>query len=500
MRLKMKNINKFYGDIRANNEVNLTLSAGEILAVVGENGAGKSTLMNILYGLEQADSGEIFIEGEWVEIRSPKDALNHSIGMVQQQFKLFESMTIYENIMFGREESKGIFLDEEENLEKVISFAQQYGIRLDFKAKMKDGSVGVRQQVEILKLLYQNTNILIFDEPSDVLNPLEVEELLQTMESLANQGKSILFITHKLPEVLAVSDKVLILRDGKVVGHTLTSETTHEKLVELILGTKVPPLCIDSPAGTQAILKVQDVSYGNKEKKEILKHISFQVAESEIVGIAGLAGSGQKELVSCLTGLERKFYGSITLKDRDISGKSVRTIRKAGLSHVPEDSFVWGCAQECSLVDNMILGLEEHRNFSKNKWIKWWNVTKFTDATLNLYKVKFEDTNQKVKELSGGNVQKLVVSRELSQEASLYLLCNPTRGLDLGSTTAIHGKIRELRLRSSGILLISSDVEELLLLCDRVLVLVEGELRREFSKEEMSHHSLTQVMLGGVTS
>lgn len=497
MRLKMKNIYKYYGNIRATNNVDLTLAAGEILAVVGENGAGKSTLMNILYGLEQADRGEIYIEGNLVHIRSPKEALSHSIGMVQQQFKLFESMTIYENVVFGSEATNGILFDSKENYEKVKSFAQQFGMDLEFKAKIKDCSVGVRQQVEILKLLYQNTNILIFDEPSDVLHSVEIEELLQIMEVLASQGKSILFITHKLPEVLAVSDKVLVLRDGSAVGYMSTRETTQEQLVELILGSKVKPLCMDSPSGETPILEVKGLTLRNQEKGEVLKDISFQVNESELVGIAGLSGSGQLELVSCLTGLVRRFQGEVYLDKADISRKSVRTIRKAGLSHVPEDSFQWGCAKEGSLEDNMILGLEEHPLFAKHKWIKRWNVSKLTDENLNMYKVKFEDTNQKVRELSGGNVQKLVVSRELSHKSRLYLLCNPTRGLDLGSTTLIHGKIRELRLRSSGILLLSADVEELLLLCDRILVLVEGKIVQEFSRGQVTSLALSQVMLGG---
>ena len=471
MLLEMKNIVKKYGSLTANKDVSLHLNKGEILAIAGENGAGKSTIMKILYGLEQASSGEIYMDGERKEFHSPSDAMACGIGMVQQHFMLFSDMTVAENIVYSREIRRGIFIDEKRLYETINNLSKQYKLFIDPKSVVKECSVGLQQRVEILKVLYQNAEIIIFDEPSAVLTPLEVDELLKTMKALAAGGKSLIIITHKLNEVMEVADRIVVMRMGEVAAERKKEETSIEELSYLMVGRQVVSNQIKPHESAQTVLDVKDLSlYG--ENKKVLDHINIQVSEGEIVGIAGVSGNGQTELIRCLSGLQHSDEGRIFLSAKDVTNKSVQEIRNAGMAHIPEDRYAWGSALEATLYDNALIGFEEKCSR---------------------------------KGLSGGNAQKLIVAREISKNTKFLIACEPTRGIDIGAIEYIHGELVKKRDKGDGILLVSSELSEILALSDRIYVIFEGKIRGEFSRKEfiegtMDDRKLGLVMTGGKLS
>lgn len=497
MLLEMKHIVKSYGRVVANNDINLSLNEGEILAIVGENGAGKSTIMKVLYGLEKPDSGEILVRGERVEMRSPSDAIAQGIGMVQQHFMLFAPMTVTENIIYNREVSHFGFLDEKANREKVRELSEKYGLRVEPDARIEDCPVGEQQRVEILKTLYQNADIIIFDEPSAVLTPIEVDELLATMRNLASMGKSLILITHKLGEVMAVSDRVVVMRAGEVVGETATADTTAEELSYMMIGRQMQNRGIAPLAPGEDVLLVDGLSMASEAGKKVLDDISLHVARGEIVGIAGVSGNGQSELVRCVTGLEKDYAGSVVICGKDVSCKNVNVFRAAGMTHIPEDRYEWGSAREASLFENALMGMEDSPRFSARGVLKTAKIREYAQELIQKYSVKADTAAQKMRELSGGNAQKLITAREIEQGKALLVAVEPTRGIDIGAQEFIHDRLIEKREGGDGILLVSSELSEILKLSDRIYVIYDGRINHEFKQGEVDERRLGILMTGG---
>ena len=370
MILEMKNITKTYGKIVANDNVGIDLNQGEILSIVGENGAGKSTLMKILYGLEKPDEGEIFIKGQKVIINNPLDAMRLHIGMVQQHFMLFGSLSVTENIVYNNEISKHGFFDKKRNIAKVKELSNKYGLEVDPEAIINDCPVGTQQRVEILKTLYQNADIIIFDEPSAVLTPNEVDELLETMKRLAKAGKSLILITHKLNEVMAVSKRIAVMRKGQLISVVDKEKTTIDELSYLMVGRHLMNLDIESLKTGSTLLQVKDLTMGSNSGKKVLNKINLHVDQGEIVGIAGVSGNGQTEVVKCITGLETNYEGNIIVGGIDVSNKGVDKVRAAGLSYIPEDRYLWGSAKDASISDNLLMGDENDKRYSSKGVLK----------------------------------------------------------------------------------------------------------------------------------
>lgn len=496
MIFEMKNIVKMYDSVCANDDVSLHLNRGEILAIVGENGAGKSTIMKILYGLVKPTSGEIFVNGTPCHFRNPSDAMAVGIGMVQQHFMLFEDMTVAENIVFKNEISKGPFMDMNKIVETVQALSDKYQLKIDPRAKVADCAVGLRQRIEILKILYQNAEIIIFDEPSAVLTPLEVDALLETMKQLAAAGKSIVIITHKLQEVMTVSDRVYVMRQGKVVAERLTKDTDQEELAFLMVGRQIVTRNIPPKTADKVLLEAKGLKY-IEDGREVLKGIDLHVNAGEIVGIAGVSGNGQTELIQCITGLLPAADGHVIIQGKDVTNKSVLEIRKAGLAHISEDRYVWGSAPEGTLEENGLMGRQDEEPFSKNGFVNHKKIREYAGKLIKDFTVKASSATQKMRELSGGNAQKLIVAREMSLNTPVLICCEPTRGIDIGAIEFIHDQMVKRRNEGAGILLVSSELTEIMSLSDRIYVIYEGRINGEFKRNGMDDKRLGLLMLGG---
>lgn len=495
--LEMRNITKTYGRVVANDDVSLTLEKGEILAVVGENGAGKSTLMKVLYGLERPDAGEIFLNGARVQLKSPSDAMRLGIGMVQQHFMLFDPMTVSENIVFNNEISRRGFYDRKANIETVRKLCETYGLFVDPLMKVEDCPVGTQQRVEILKTLHQNAEIIIFDEPSAVLTPGEVDELLATMKKLAALGKSLILITHKLNEVMAAADRVMVMRAGKRVAERQKTATSAEELSYLMIGRQIlnqEPRHMEPGA---EVLSVSHLSMGSVSGKKVLDDITIHVRAGEIVGIAGVSGNGQSELVRCIAGLETEYVGAVKVCGTDVSKKNVNTVRKAGLTHIPEDRYLWGSAREATLCENALMGDEDSEKFSKHGVLNLRAIGTYADALIKKYAVKADSRTQRMQELSGGNAQKLITAREIERNRPFLIACEPTRGIDIGAMEFIHERLQKKRESGGGVLLVSSELSEILKLSDRIYVIYEGKIAHEFKRGAVNDRKLGLYMAGG---
>lgn len=496
MVFEMKHITKTYDAVVANDDVSLHLNEGEILSIVGENGAGKSTIMKILYGLEKPDSGEILVGGHLRHFHNPSDAMAAGIGMVQQHFMLFEQMSVAENIVFKNEPRSGPFMDMGRAVETVRQLSERYGLKIDPRARIADCPVGLRQRVEILKILYQSAEIIIFDEPSAVLTPLEVEALLETLRSLARAGKSIVLITHKLQEVMAVSDRVYVMRQGKVVAERMARDTDMEELAMLMVGHPLASYEIDPPKGGDTLLEARGLRLA-ENSREVLRDISLHVDAGEIVGIAGVSGNGQSELIRCITGLEKATSGQVLVCGRDVTNRSVRAIRDAGLAHISEDRYVWGSAPEGTLEENALMARQDEAPFSRRGVISPKAIREYAQKLIQGFNVKASSPAQKMRELSGGNAQKLIVAREMSLDTPVLICCEPTRGIDVGAMEAIHARMLERRENGAAILLVSSELTEIMNLSDRIYVIFEGRIVGEFQRGGMDDKSLGLLMVGG---
>ena len=497
--IEMLHITKEFPGIKANDDVTLQLRRGEVHALLGENGAGKSTLMSVLFGLYQPEHGVIKKNGQEVNIKDPNAANDLGIGMVHQHFKLVECFSVLDNIMLGVEPCKAGFLQKEKARKKVMELSEKYGLRVDPDALVSDISVGMQQRVEILKMLYRDNEILIFDEPTAVLTPQEIDELMEIMRGFKKEGKSILFITHKLNEIMAVADRCTILRKGKGIGTVDIAKTSKEELSRMMVGRDVQFAVEKAPAKPgDVVLSVKDMHVpGRVHKKDAVRGVSFEVRGGEIVCLAGIEGNGQTELVYGLTGLEKVTHGTITLGGQDITQASIRQRSKDGMSHIPEDRHKHGLVLDYSLENNMVLQRYWEPRFQKMGFINKAAVREYSDRLIQQYDVRSgQGSSTIVRSMSGGNQQKAIIAREIDKDPKLLVAVQPTRGLDVGAIEYIHKQIVDERDRGKAVLLISLELDEVMNLSDRILVMYEGEIVGEFDPKQTTVQELGLYMAG----
>ena len=497
--IEMLNIRKEFPGIVANDDITLQLRRGEIHALLGENGAGKSTLMSVLFGLYQPEKGVIKKNGEVVKIDNPNDATALNIGMVHQHFKLVDVFTVLDNIILGAEDVKLGFLQKKEARKKVLALSEKYKLHVDLDAKIEDISVGMQQRTEILKMLYRDNEILIFDEPTAVLTPQEIDELMETMRGFAAEGKSILFITHKLNEIMAVADRVTVLRKGKYVGTVETKNTNKQELSNMMVGRPVQLQVDKNPAQPgEPVLEVSGLSVVSKiSKKDAVKDVSFTVRAGEIVCIAGIDGNGQTELVYGLTGLEKASKGKITLCGKDISGCSIQKRSAAGMSHIPEDRHKHGLVLDDSLENNIVLQRFHEPRFQKLGFMKKPAIREYAERIIGQYDVRSgQGAVTMARSMSGGNQQKAIIGREIDRENPLLIAVQPTRGLDVGAIEYIHGQLVAQRDAGKAVLLVSLELDEVMNLSDRILVMYEGQIVGELDPKQTTVQELGLYMAG----
>ncbi len=497
--IEMLNITKEFPGIKANDNITLQLKKGEVHALLGENGAGKSTLMSVLFGLYQAEKGVIKKDGVEVKIKNPNDANALHIGMVHQHFKLVEVFSVLENIILGVEPGKAGIVQKAEARKKVLALSEKYGLQVDPDAKVENISVGMQQRVEILKMLYRDNEILIFDEPTAVLTPQEIDELMEIMRSFTKEGKSILFITHKLNEIMAVADRCTVLRKGKCIGTVNIADTTKEELSRMMVGRDVEFAVEKKPAEPgETVLKVRDMVVPSKmHSNNAVKGVSFDVHAGEIVCIAGIEGNGQTEFVYGLTGLEKITKGSVELCGRDITHAPIRERSKQGLSHIPEDRHKHGLVLDYSLADNMVLQRYWQPEFQNHGFIKKAAVQQYAEKLIKQYDVRSGQGPITIaRSMSGGNQQKAIVAREIDKDPKLLVAVQPTRGLDVGAIENIHKQIVAERDKGKAVLLVSLELDEVMNLSDRILVMYEGEIVGELDPKNTTVQELGLYMAG----
>ena len=496
----MLNITKRFPGIVANDNITLQLKKGEIHALLGENGAGKSTLMSVLFGLYQPEEGTIKKNGQVVEIKDPNDANALGIGMVHQHFKLVEVFSVLDNIIMGVEPTRGPFLQKDEARQKVMALSEKYGLKVDPDALVEDITVGMQQRTEILKMLYRENEILIFDEPTAVLTPQEIDELMEIMRGLKAEGKSILFITHKLNEIMAVADRCTVLRKGKGIGTVNVADTTKEELSRMMVGRSVDFVVHKEPAKPgDVVLDVKDLTVASKvHKNNAVKNVSFQVRAGEILCIAGIDGNGQSELVYGLTGIEPLAGGTISLKGQDITHASIRKRSVSGMSHIPEDRHKYGLVLDYTLEDNMVLQRYFEPQFvSKAGFLKRKAIRDYANRLIEQYDVRSGQGPVTIaRSMSGGNQQKAIVAREIDRDPELLIAVQPTRGLDVGAIEYIHSQIVAQRDEGKAVLLVSLELDEVMSLSDRILVMYEGEIVGELDPKATTVEELGLYMAG----
>ena len=496
----MLNITKRFPGIIANDNITLQLRKGEIHALLGENGAGKSTLMSVLFGLYQPEEGEIRKDGVKVQINNPNDANDLGIGMVHQHFKLVECFSVLDNIILGVEPNKAGFLQKADARQKVIELSEKYGLSVDVDAKIEDITVGMQQRTEILKMLYRDNEILIFDEPTANLIPQEIEELMQIMRNLAAEGKSIIFISHKLNEIMAVSDRCSVLRKGKYIGTVNTADTTVEELSAMMVGRNVNFHVEkgESRPG-EIILDVENMSVASKvHKADAVRNVSLKVRQGEIVCIAGIDGNGQSEFVYGLTGLEPLTSGKITLCGKDISNASIRERNVTGMSHIPEDRHKHGLVLDYSLEDNLVLQRYFEPEFTSGAgFLRRDNIRAYAEKLIDQYDVRSgQGPATTARSMSGGNQQKAIIAREIDKNPELLVAVQPTRGLDVGAIEYIHKQLVAQRDAGKAVLLISLELDEVMDVSDRILVMYEGEIVGELDPKKTDENELGLYMAG----
>ena len=498
--LELRGITKQFPGVLANDNVNLTLMPGEIHALLGENGAGKTTLMNILYGLYKPTKGEIFIRGKHAEIHGPTDAISQGIGMVHQHFMLVPVLTVTENVMLGQETVKsGVFLDKRTVARQIREISAQHGLDVDPDAYIKDLPVGVQQRVEIIKVLYRNADILILDEPTAVLTPQEVEDLFEILQSLVDKGISIIFITHKLKEVLAVADRITVLRRGKTVATVTPAESTEQSLAELMVGRAVELTVQKGEAVPQEpVLSVRDLVVKDDRENVTVDGVSFTLRAGEVLGIAGVQGNGQTELVEALTGMRQVYTGSIRLLGKEVANATPRTVTEMGVGHVPEDRQRDGLVLSYPIKDNMVLNTYYRPPFAHWVVMDEEKIIEAAEKRVKEYDVRTPSIYATAGTLSGGNQQKVIVAREFSRPNKLLVASQPTRGLDVGSIEYIHRRIIEQRDSGTAILLVSTELDEIRALSDRIAVMFEGKIVAVVNAADVSKEQLGLLMAGAM--
>jgi simple sugar transport system ATP-binding protein len=495
--LEMRGITKRFPGVLANDNISFDLRKGEIHALLGENGAGKSTLMNILYGLYQPDGGEIELNGKPVKISNPRIAIANGIGMVHQHFMLIPTLTVVENITLGQEEHSGLLLNVSRPAERIREISRAYGIAVDPDAYIKDLSVGEQQRVEIVKTLYRNADTLVLDEPTAVLTPLEVDELFGTLQKLTAQGKSIIFITHKLREVLAIANRITVLRGGRVVGTTTPAEADQAQLASMMVGRTVLLKIDKMPAHPKHdVLNVSHLTVMSDRKTTAVNDISFSVRAGEIVGIAGVEGNGQSELVEAITGLRKPEHGSIAIEGHTVKGESPAAVINAGGAHIPEDRHRFGMVAAYEIRHNLVLSTYDEAPFTRGLAMNDAAIDDNAQRLIRDYDVRTPSEHTLAGSLSGGNQQKMVVAREFSRPIKLLIAAQPTRGVDVGSIEFIHRRIVEQRDAGAAVLLVSAELDEILSLSDRILVLYKGKIVGEASGDSAVREHIGLWMMG----
>lgn len=475
--VELRNITKRFPGVLANDRVNLDVHAGEIHALLGENGAGKSTAMKILYGMYRPTEGEILINGKPVEFRSPADALRQGIGMIHQHFQLVPGFTVVENVALGLPSSRGPITDLDLVSSRMRELAAQYGLHVEPNALVWQLAVGQQQRVEIIKALYRDASLLILDEPTAVLTPQEVQEFFSILRRLRDAGNALIFISHKLYEVMAISDRVTVLRDGRVVGRAATRDTNQKELARMMVGREVITHWDRPPAKPGApVLQLENLAVADDKGHAAVKNVSLEVRGGEILGIAGVSGNGQRELAEAVAGMRRATSGQVRLSGRDVTSLPPGEVMAAGLAFIPEERMTMGVIREFSVAENAILETYDAPPLARRGLLDFNAINKHCTALVHAYDVKTPSLDTPVKSLSGGNIQKLILARELSRAPRFLLAAQPTRGVDIGATEYIHKRLIEQRTAGTAILLISEDLEEVRALSDRVAVMYEGQI------------------------
>ena len=499
--LELKNINKSFGHVHANKNINLTINKGTIHGIIGENGAGKSTLMSIVYGLYQADSGKILVNEKEIKLRSPRDSIENGIGMVHQHFMLVENFTVLENIILGFE-GELIF---GKNLDKAKSdlkkLCESYKLNIDLDSVISDLSVGIRQRIEILKSLYRGAEVFILDEPTGVLTPQEVDELFKILRSLKEEGKTIVLITHKLNEIMDLTSEVSVMRQGEVVGHTNTSNTDKEKLAEMMVGRSVLLRINKSEAKKgDVVFSVRDLVVKDDLNVTRVKKISLDIHAGEILGLAGVTGNGQTELLEALSGIRKVESGEIYLFDEKISDQdnylNPRDLKEKDLAHIPEDRQRMGLVTEFKAHENLIFGYHHQEPYSKSSILQEKEIMSFSKKVMEEYDVRPTSPNLITSNFSGGNQQKIILSRELNENPKVLLIGQPTRGVDIGAIEFIHQRLIDMRDKGAAILLVSVELEEVLSLSDRIIVMFDGNIVGEKINKDVTDRDLGLLMAG----
>ena len=498
--LRMEHISKRFGDFYANHDVNLSVAKGEVHTLLGENGAGKSTLMNILIGLYQPTEGSIFLNGRQVRIESPSQAVKLGIGMVHQHFMLVEAMTVFENMILGDRNSKGIFIDREARRKEILALSEKYGLDVELDKLITEISVGAQQRVEILKALYHGAELLILDEPSAALTDIEVEGLFAIMQKLIGEGKSIIFISHKMREVLHISDRITVLRLGEVVGTVARADTDGQKLANMMIGKELTESQYEKvdASGAEVVASLDHVDYDKEHKHSGVNDMTLQIRSGEIVGIAGVDGNGQTQLAQLITGVIVPQGGKIYLKDRSVAVFDPHSFITDGVSHVPEDRNAQGLVGDMSIAENLVLKETDSPKFSRGKGLRLNKraIHDYAEEMVQTYDVRCTSVGQTVRSLSGGNQQRVILARELESQPSLLVMAHPTRGLDIGAASFVHEQMIAARERGVGILLISADFDEILEMSDRILVCFEGQIMGEFSGKNPPIEEISLAMTG----
>ena len=498
--LRMEHISKRFGSFYANKDITLTVNRGEVLTLLGENGAGKSTLMNILIGLYQPTEGKIFLEGKEVRIESPSQAVKLGIGMVHQHFMLVEAMTVFDNIILGDKHAKGLFIDRAARRKEIEELSAKYGLDVQLDKLITEISVGEQQRTEILKALYHGAELLVLDEPSAALTDIEVEGLFAIMRKLIGEGKSIIFISHKMREVLHISDRITVLRLGEVVGTVNRADTDGQKLANMMIGKELSESQYEKKdaSGAEIVAELESVDYNKEHKHSGVNDMSLKIHRGEIVGIAGVDGNGQTQLAQLITGVIAPQSGSIYLKDKQVAVFDPNAFITDNVSHVPEDRNAQGLIGDMSIAENLVLKATDQPQFSKGHGLLLNKpaIHEYAEEMVKKYDVRCTSTEQTVRSLSGGNQQKVILARELESQPSLLVMAHPTRGLDIGAAGFVHEQMIAARQRGVGILLISADFDEILEMSDRILVCFEGQIMGEYSGKNPPIEEISLGMTG----
>ncbi len=496
--LRMKGISKTFGSLNANNKINMSIKSGDILGLLGENGEGKTALMNIQYGLYQPDSGDIIINDKKVKIRAPRDSIKAGIGMVHQHFMLIQNHSVAENIVIGYEKSP-FFFPVKSVCKKLEEFSEKYGLETTPLKKVWQLSAGEQQRVEIVKTLLHGADLLILDEPTSVLTPQEIDELFKILRNMKDKGHSIIFISHKLEEIIKLCDRVVVLRKGEIAGSAKTQDVTKKELAKIMIGRDVIFSFIRNkiPAGKK-VLEVKNIIVTGDREENAVKGITFSIHKNEIFGIAGVSGNGQRELVEAITGLRKADKGSILIEGKDITNKSSKSISCCGISHIPEERIKFGTVPNLLIYDNSVLKKHYKKPFSNSVFLSYSNIKSHTQMLIDKFRVSTVSINIPMKNLSGGNIQKLIVGRELAENPVLLVAAHPTYGLDIGATEYIRNLFLSRREGGDAVLLVSEDLEEIFEVCDRIAVIFRGEFMGIVKPEEVKIEEIGLMMTGSL--